>query len=271
MARLDAFELVARGLPADPIEAALVIAKDEYPDLDIHCYLEQMQVLNEGFDIFRNGETAPGRLLEMLGDFFYAELGFSGNQLNYYDARNSYLNDVLDRRLGIPISLAMPYRAVARSAGIELEAVGFPGHFLLRWRPDAQRTIYVDVFEAGKLLTWQECLRRLPTENDGSLDEREFEALSDAQVLLRMLRNLKSIYARGDFDRCLRVQKRIARLCEQNVHEQRDLGLLYYHAGKPALAMQHLESLIRKFPECANEAPIRRYLAASIKEAIALN
>lgn len=272
MIGLDAFERIARNLHGDLVEAALVFACDEYPDLDANVYIEQVQLLCEGFDIFRAGETDPHSLLDRLADFFFRDLDFRGNDLDYYDARNSYLNDVVDRRLGIPISLSVLYRAVAASAGIELQGVNFPGHFLLAWQASPQRRVYVDVFHEGRQFEWRECQKRLGERAETSeLEESDFPAMSHREILLRMLRNLKGIYSRGDFERCMRVQKRIARLSPDDRDEQRDLGILYYHAGKPALAMRELEKLVRKHPDCREQEPVREYLTLATRAAIALN
>ena len=270
---MDALERIARGLPADLVEASLICAVDEYPDLNVTDYLEQVQVMAEAFDIFVAGETQPVAVLHMLNEFFFSDLKFAGNNAEYYDPRNSYINEVIDRRTGIPITLSVLYRSIAASAGIQLEGVNLPGHFMLSHECGNNKRIYIDVFSGGDWLDWKACQARVQTTmNEGTpLVESDFEPMPAREILVRMLRNLKGIYSRVDLCRCLAVQKRLAQLLPNDPSESRDLGLLYYHNEKPAMAMNTLDSLLRQHPKLEDREFVRKYLHLATTEAICLN
>jgi regulator of sirC expression with transglutaminase-like and TPR domain len=270
---MDAFERLENGEPACLVEAALRFAKDEYPDLDVAAYLEQVQVMAEGFEIFLAGQTSERMILERLNQFFFGELDFTGNVRDYYDPRNSYLNEVIDRRMGIPITLSVLYQSLASSARVRLVGVNLPGHFLLAFPSPWGHRLYIDVFHGGRWLDWNECADRLRETlgTDQRFCEEDFPAMSNRDILARMLRNLKGIYSKSDVARCLRVQERIVRLLPAEPTERRDLGILYYHNGKPLIAVRTLEDLIDRYPSFAKEAITLDYLAKATREATLIN
>lgn len=270
---MDAFEKIARGEQASLLEAALDFATDEYPEIKVPAYLEQIQVMAEGFDIFLAGETSNEGILDALNDFFFCDLDFSPNTADYYDPRNSYLNEVIDRRLGIPISLSVLYQSLAHSAGVQLFGVNFPGHFMLACETARAHRVYIDVFGGGARLDWRHCRAKLGLQRreEPRLEEHDFAPMADHEVLERMIRNLKGIYSRKDFGRCLRVQERLVRLAPAQPSELRDLGLLYYYNSKPALAMQTLQRLIRRHPDVGEDKAVRDCLEKATREAIILN
>ncbi|MFO0946142.1 MAG: transglutaminase-like domain-containing protein [Planctomycetota bacterium] len=274
---MSAFEKIVSDCPAPLVEAALELATDAYPDLDIPLYLEQIQQLAEGFDIFLatrlEGDFQEEKILEQLNDFFFHELGFAGNTCDYYDVRNSYINEVLDRRVGIPISLSVVYQALAASAGVRLFGINFPGHFLLAFlKPNGQR-LYIDVFQRGRMFEWSECDRRLREQLglDCRLEESEFPPMSNRDILVRMLRNLKGIYSRHNLDLCLRVQERIVKLMPHDPSESRDLGALYFHSGHPMMAVKTFEKVLRQHPYWAEKNSVESYLSQAVREAVLLN
>jgi len=192
----------------DLARAALLLAEPEYPSLDCSAYLERLDELGRlageriagGGRIDPRGDlsgrpaVAPGvaQVLQLL----YGELGFRGNDDDYYDPRNSFLNEVIDRRTGIPITLALVLIEVARRAGLTAHGVGFPGHFLVRFEDDVHGTTLVDPFE-GCVLD-EEALADLATRRTGHAnipDPRALEPASKANTLIRMLNNLRGIYA----------------------------------------------------------------------------
>lgn len=268
----SAFERIARGENGHLVEAALEVATDVYPDLNVGLYLEQMQVLSEAFDIFIGAADTPKQLLQRLNAFFFDELGFRGNEQDYYDPRNSYLNEVLDRRLGIPITLAVIYRYLATNSGIHLDAISFPGHFLLAYTNPSGHRLYIDVFHQGSWLEWSDCVEMAQQKlGVPKLDEDEMVPASDRDILARMLRNLKAIYSPNDLHRCLAVQERLVRLLPKSAAELRDLCVMYYHLDKPMLAMKTLQTLVRHSPEYAMQKGVRQYLSEATKEAVRLN
>lgn len=268
---VDAFSRLAADRPAGLVEAALEIARDEYPDLDIAGYLARLAEMVAGFAREREVESSLADSLAALNRYFFGELGFAGNKSEYYDPRNSYLNDVIDRRVGIPISLCVLYRELARGAGIALEGINFPGHFLLAARLPAGGRLYVDVFHSGQLLDWRQCKARLEHGPALAFEERDFPAMSEREILTRMLRNLKGIYGRSDPGRCARVQERITRLWPGDPAESRDLGILYARSGRPVAAVRTFESLLRDHPDWSERESVEGYLAHAKREAVLVN
>jgi regulator of sirC expression with transglutaminase-like and TPR domain len=269
---MGSFEQICRGQHASLVEAALEFAADEYPELPTSEYLELLYLLGRDFNRFRGKENQPENVLRLLGDYFFGELGFTGNTEEYYDPRNSYLNEVIDRRVGIPITLSVLYQYLAQAAGINLCGMNFPGHFLLAYQREHDR-IYIDVYQAGRWLDWEECEARLSEMGTGnaSLTEGALAPMEPREILLRMLRNLKGIYSRSDLARCLRIQQRIARLIPDDPSEVRDLGILYFHAGRPTQAVRTLDRLKRQHPLMIDHEVIDSYLTKAARQAILVN
>ena len=241
--------------------SALAIARVEYPTLDASPYLQRLD---------RMGEAAAGRLqrresggevsaqIAILNAYLYEELGFSGNREQYDDPRNSFLNEVLDRRTGIPISLAVIYLEVGRAAGVPLEGVNFPGHFLVRARAAEQTDddLIIDPFHAGGLLSEIDC-RRLLREHVG--DEAAFNrallaTATRQQIIVRMLVNLKRLYVRmRSFPQARFIADLLLAVDPSALSELRDRGLLAYHMEDFAAALRDLEAYLRMMPK--GEAP----------------
>lgn len=189
----------------DLAQAALVMAESEYPGLDTEHYVGLLDDLGRAARRKLDASAAAGSnadRVRVLIEWMYGVQGFRGNLEDYYDPRNSFLNEVLDRRQGIPITLALVLLEVARRAGVEAQGISFPGHFLVRTLGGKQPLI-IDPFE-GRLLG-PDALRALSTRVTGDPGEpsaRMLEPCTKRQMLLRMLNNLRNIYAsRGDRDR----------------------------------------------------------------------
>jgi regulator of sirC expression with transglutaminase-like and TPR domain len=175
--------------------AALLIASEEYPGLDVLRYVAKLEVMAAAV---RPGVTTaddPILKIESLNTYFFEERGFRGNSQEYYDPRNSFLNDVLDRRLGIPITLSIVYMEVARRVGMPLQGVGMPGHFIVKYaRPEED--IYIDPFNKGRLLSREAC-QELIQQVYGEpvpLQETFLATVTKKQILARLLMNLKAVY-----------------------------------------------------------------------------
>ena len=194
----------------DLARAALLIAEPEYPDLDVPGYIEELDRL--GTTAMSRVRAAPRRRpLVSVIRYLYEELGFHGNTLDYYDPKNSFLNQVLDRRTGIPISLALVLTEVCHRVGIDARGVSFPGHFLVRVHDDDGGIMFIDPFD-GRLLDERHLaeLHERATGDDGPIDPRVLEPASKAHILMRILNNLRTIYERtGDRDRLLGVLARM--------------------------------------------------------------
>jgi regulator of sirC expression with transglutaminase-like and TPR domain len=193
----------------DLVRAALLIAEPEYPGLNVAAYVEELDRL--GAVAVARVAAAPARPpLANIIRYLYEELGFRGNTDDYYDPRNSFLNEVLDRRTGIPISLALVLTEICRRAGIEARGVSFPGHFLVRVEIDDD-AMFIDPFD-GRLLDRRQLaeLHQRATGEEGPIDPRVLAPASKRQVLARILNNLRNIYERaGDRERLLGVLARM--------------------------------------------------------------
>ena len=191
---------------------ALMIARLEYPKLDAGPYLDQLDVLGrEARQRLADATVVPGDApprvdpdryasVMALNDFLFNDLHFVGNSEHYEDPRNSCLNEVLDRRTGIPITLALLYMEVARRAGLDVQGINFPGHFLLRCParrgPPYSEDLIIDAFHGGALLSAEACreLLRRHAGDEGALPSQSFSLATKPQILSRMLLNLKRIY-----------------------------------------------------------------------------
>ena len=231
-------------------DTALLIAQDEYPELDRADYETRLKKYTDSLrGVLRDADSAPAQL-RCLNGFLFDELGFSGDDQDYYDPRNSYLNDVLDRRLGNPISLAVVQIELAQRLGVPLEGISFPGHFLVRLPLD-EGIVVLDPFQKGRSLDAAELRRRARSHLDThDIDDqhlaRMLEPASHRAILTRMLRNLKAVYAgREQWDKALRCSDRLLTLDAHQPTEYRDRGHCYLKLG-------HLR---------ATHADLRRYLA----------
>jgi len=265
--------LLRRDARPDLTRIALEIARDAYPDLEPGPYLEWIEALAARV---RDRAPAAAKARQVLGQInwvLFVEEGFQGNTEDYYDPKNSYLNQVIERKTGIPISLSVLYRAVAHRLGLEMEGVNLPAHFMLRV-DRGDETIFVDPFHAGALLDRQGCERRV-AELIGRpvvLSDREIAPCSLDLVVTRMLRNLKAIYLRGhDFSTALPVQRRLAALNPDDPLEQRDLGMLCLQLDRPAEAIAPLQSLLDARPEPEDADAIRALLRAARREVASWN
>lgn len=237
-------------------QAALAIAGVEYPAVDPSPYLQRLE---------RMGEAAAGRLqrrdgagqhvlVATLNAYLYEELGFSGNRERYDDPRNSFLNEVLDRRLGIPISLAVIYLEIGRRAGLRLEGVNFPGHFLVRvpgLPGGAEEDLIVDPFHAGALLSEVDCrhLLRQHLGEEAAFDHGLLATATRQHIVVRMLVNLKRLYVRmRSFPQARAIADLLLAVDPSALSELRDRGLLAYHMEDFAAALKDLEAYLRMMP-----------------------
>ncbi len=257
----------------DLAEATLLIAKEEYPDLDLAAYLSRLDDM--GADVRRRVGAIedPGCLIAELSEHLFRRLGFRGNADNYYDPKNSFLNEVLDRRTGIPITLSAVYMEVARRIGLRLQGVGMPGHFLVKYVGPCEE-IVVDPFGAGQIVSPADCQRILDHVFDG---KRGFEPgmlapVGTRQILTRMLTNLKTIYFNAEqYDKALSVVERLVILHPQSACEIRDRGLLLCQLRRHGDAISDLERYLRLAPGANDAETIREHLRALRQRAAALN
>lgn len=266
LARCDDFlEIIARpDRKIDLTGAALLIARDEYPGLDVDAYRSRLDRLaQEASPRIAAALGNPFAAIDALNSYLFREQGFRGNHEEYFDPRNSYLNDVLDRRRGIPITLSVLYMEVAARAGLPLEGVGFPGHFLVR-HASGGREILIDPFHSGEILLQEDCRERLAVVygEEVPLEPRFFETAGPRAILARILQNLKHVYHQArDYTRSLRIIERLLDMDPDDPHHLRDRAQARAGLSQYAGAVADLE----RYLGLATEAPDARQVREQIK------
>ena len=247
----------------DLAPAALAIARIEYPSLDVSGYMQALE---------RMGDEAAGRVaragargqdaIKVLNEYLYDEQRFTGNRDRYEDPRNSFLNEVLDRRTGIPITLAVVYLEIAHRAGVHVAGVNFPGHFLLRAADERARLEYscdfliVDPFHGGALLSEVDCreMLRQHVGEEAAFDQDLLQPATRHEIVIRMLVNLKRLYVRmRSFPQARCVADLLLTVDPAAVSELRDRGLLAYHLQDFGAALRDLETYLRLLPRQVDE------------------
>jgi regulator of sirC expression with transglutaminase-like and TPR domain len=185
-----------RGAGFDLERGCWLLAKTRYPELDEAPYRTRLDEMARELKERLTGRETPRATVEVCNRYFFRRLGFRGNREDYYDPDNTYLNRVLDRRLGIPISLSVLYLLVGRRLKLPMQGVNVPGHFLLRW-PGARGSLFIDAFNEGAPLSLEDC-KKLSDRLGQVFDPMQLEPATPRQILLRMCRNLEGIYRESD-------------------------------------------------------------------------
>jgi regulator of sirC expression with transglutaminase-like and TPR domain len=211
----DVFETFARfcatcGSAFDLEAGCWLLAKTRYPELDTVAYQARLDQMARELKERLTGRESPRATIEVCNRYFFRRLGFRGNEEDYYDPDNSYLNRVLDRRLGIPISLSAVYLLIGRRLGLPLHGVSMPGHFLLKWRATSGE-FFIDAFNEGQVLHAEDCKEMCAQMGQGFKPEH-LAAATARQILLRMCRNLQAIYVERDEARAEQFGRFIALL-----------------------------------------------------------
>lgn len=260
------------GLPDEQIElapAALWMATIEHPSLDVSEHIAALDSLADSASRRLAGRQDPLSSINALSEFLFDEMGFRGNRDDYYDPRNSLLNAVLSRRLGIPITLSLIYIEVGARLGIGLIGIGMPGHFLVRHADLAN--MFIDPFHGGIILSAEECAQRLRQVTGAPVrwSPAYLSPVSNIEFIARMLRNLKATYwRRQEYDRALRVTNWLMALQPTATQERRDRGLLYAQTGRHVLALNDLEQYVASKPS-TNDATQARELIRQLKRSVA--
>lgn len=272
--RLAFAQLVQQPEPAiDLAEATLLIAKEEYPDLNVAAYLARLDAMGLEVRRLADGSLDPHRLIPVLNEFLFQRLGFRGNSENYYDPKNSFLNEVLDRRTGIPITLSMVYLEVGRRVGLPVHGVGMPGHFLVKCVGQDEE-IVVDPFNGGGILSDEDCQRILDRIYNGKLcfSRGMLSVIGTRQILSRMLTNLKVIFFNNqEYGKALSIVERLLILHPQAASEIRDRGLLSCQLKRYSEASADLERYLRLAPTAEDNEVIRGHLRSLRERVAAMN
>ena len=235
---------------------AFLVARIEYPKLDPGPYLERLEQMGE--DAARKVQADAGHdaplpaRIDALNRYLFTDLGYVGNREQFDDPRNSCLNEVMDRKTGIPITMAIVYIEVARRAGIRAEGINFPGHFLVRCLQDlhiddADDGLIVDPFHTGAILNEPECRQLLePHLSDAAFDPSLLARATRRQILVRMLLNLKKLYVKmHSFPQARITTDALLALQPSSLADLRDRGLLAYHMNDFAHALRDLEEYLK--------------------------
>jgi regulator of sirC expression with transglutaminase-like and TPR domain len=247
------------------VRAALLVGKEEEPRVcDVARLLARLREMGDEARERIQGRGAHSTRVEALNRYVFEEQGFAGNVSDYYDPRNSMLHRVLERRLGIPITLSIVYMEVGRHAGMRVEGVGLPGHFVVR----AYETEYeyegtlVDPFNR-RTTDEEECQRRMDGMYDGAvtLGEEHLRAVGVRAILARVLGNLKAVYVQAEmFRRALAAVERILILTPHDLGERRDRGMLLAQLNRMSEAVVETQTYLNLAPNAADADSVREQL-----------
>ena len=269
---LEEFQRAVLGTDAgiNLARAALLIARTEYPGLDVERYISRLDQLAR--DARAGGKDSLCRL-HRLREFLFEEVGFRGNTEDYCDPRNSFLNDVLDRKLGIPITLSLVLMEVGRRLGLKIKGIGLPAHFIVAAQIGEERVL-LDAFNGGALLT-PEAAQELVSRVLGrpvTLQEEHFAPVTRRQLLGRMLRNLKAIYwRRKDWSRALPIAERLLVLEPDSPEEIRDRGTVLVNLGEVVRGVADWEHYLKLAPQAPDAQSVRQNLRRARSTLATLN
>jgi len=253
----------------DLAEAALLIAQEEHPDMDVAAYLRRLDGLAAAVRARLPQAPEPTDIIHHLNIQLFREEGLTGNESEYYDPRNSFLNEVLDRKRGIPITLSVIYLEVGRRLGLPLVGVGFPGHFLVKYS-GADGEMVLDPFAGGATLSREDLaqrLRRMYGDANPFLAQipQLLAPASKKEILVRMLRNLKGIYLqKNDFARALAASDRILLVAPDLATEVRDRGAVHQRLGHLQAAQQDLRRYLQMVPDAEDVEAVRTIISRMV-------
>jgi regulator of sirC expression with transglutaminase-like and TPR domain len=242
-------------------EASLMLAQDIYPDVDIPAYLGRLDNIAVAIKKRLADDAFAEQKVIALNYYLFNEMRFSGNVEDYYDPRNSYLNEVMERRTGIPITLAIVYLEVGKRLGLNLKGVSFPGHFLVKLAVKRGQLV-LDPFTGGEAQSEADLRQRLaqvlpPAKAEQAHLDQYLEAATPRQIVARVLRNLKNIYMQtGKLESALAVMHRMLLVMPESAEELRDRGLIYQKLECFRPALSDLQNYLRRRPEAPDAAEI---------------
>lgn len=259
----------------DLAEAALLVATHQYPELDIPANLARIAAMAGELAARIEPQATVTQRISALNHYLFDELGFGPNAENYYDPRNSCLNDVIERRLGIPITLSLLYIEVGTRIGLPLQGVSFPGHFLVKCAVE-EGTVILDPYAAGASLGMADLQNRLREVRGGEVSRAIVSSLLVAaekrEIILRLLRNLKAIYLRAQqLTLALPIMDWIVIVAPEQVPELRDRGMIYQELDCFRAAIADFQRYLELFPNCDDAEDIRGRMVELQRSAARLN
>jgi len=256
----------------DILRAALTFSRIDKPALDIERYARRVDELAARVAAKIEDPDDPVQIIAALNDVLFREEVFRGNTVDYYSPRNSFLHHVLDRRLGIPISLALVYMEVARRVGFQLFGVGMPGHFLLKHYDVDGHAILIDAFERGSIVTEDDCRQKLDSIYSGqvALQPEFLLPVTRRQMLTRMLNNLRSIYlSQRDFRRAVQVVDLILVIYPRSPEDMKQRAVLRYNLNDFRGALSDFEEYVKMSPDASDAEEIKQ-TALSLRRSMAM-
>lgn len=257
----------------NPAVANLLLAREEYPDLDVNVYLERFERLSEQAEQQGVRTADDAESVRRLCGYLFDDLGFKGDNETYYDPKNSFLNEVLDRRLGIPITLSVVFVQVGLRLGLPLVGVSFPGHFLAKC-VTARGDVIVDCFRGGLLMTTKDC-RELLKQMFGGKMAFAPEMLAPAkprEIISRMINNLKAIYLhQRDWDKAMRSIEQLRAVDPSNPKVHRDRAAVFEAQGAIPQALKELEAYAARAPHAPDAGEILQQIQALKRMLAGLN
>jgi regulator of sirC expression with transglutaminase-like and TPR domain len=256
----------------DLLRSALTFARIEDPQLDIEHYVRRVDELAARVAQKIEDPDDHVQIIAALNDVLFKEEMFRGNTVDYYSPRNSFLHDVLDRRLGIPITLALIYMEVARRVGFQLFGVGMPGHFLLKHHDVDGHSILIDAFERGSIVTEDDCRQKLDSIYSGqvALQPEFLLAVTRRQMLTRMLNNLRAVYlSHRDFRRAVHVVDLILVIYPRSPEDMKQRAVLRYNLNDYLGALSDFEEYVKMSPDASDAEEIRQ-TALSLRRSMAM-
>lgn len=250
----------------DVAEIALHLAKEEYPNLDVAAYLDQIRDLARDAKAHVRGDLASQT--RGLCRYLFHQVGFHGNAKDYYDPRNSYLSDVMDRLTGIPITLSLLTITVGRRLGIPLTGIGLPGHFVVQCE-GAAPTLFIDPFHGGRQITLDQCQAMVArvTGINMPISAADLWPVPPGLFLQRMLNNLRGIYLKADDPRrAARILTRLYQLNPSDAQVRRDLGVCLFRTQRIGSAIDHLAGYVSAAPEAEDVEAINTLLQRAKRE-----
>ncbi len=255
----------------DLLRATLTFARIEYPQLQAEPYVQRIEDLAKRVSGLVQDAGDPEQSIAALKQVLYREEMFRGNTVDYYSPLNSFINDVLDRRLGIPISLALIYMEVARRAGFPLFGVGMPGHFLVKHYDESGQSTLIDAFERGQVVTEDDCRQRISNLYAGqmALQPEFLHTVTRRQMLTRMLNNLRTIYmARRDLKRAVQVVDLILVIYPRSPEDVKQRAVLRYNLDDLGGAVADFEDYVKMSPDASDVEEIKQ-TAISLRRSMA--
>ncbi len=243
-------------------EATLCIAWEDQGVCDVEAVLQHLDDLAGSARLRLEDLTQPRDVVAALNDYLFGELGFRGNYWDYNNPANSFIDQVLETRTGLPIILSIIYMEVGWRLGLPIDGVALPGHFIACYRT-IQEEIFVDPFNQGRLWSWNDCEQQVSTAYGTAtpiLMQQVMTPPSKHSILARVLRNLKHIYlVQQNFARALAAVERIVWLEPDNMLEIRDRGLLRVRLDYLLQGLEDLERYIHAAPHAADLPELQQY------------